>query len=558
MKTRLLAYASGAVLIGIGLLGIVRDLDDPVGWAVWFAGVVVAHDAVLMPAVLAAGALTGRLPDAYRRGAQVALAMAAVVSLVALPLVLGKGRRADNPSQLPLSYGWNLLVVLAVIAAAFGLPALWRRNRQAAAVAVWALLVAGSFLVGDRLRRAGVATEDALPPLHAEGRLLTWQLLPAVLVAGAAVAALPVLSRRLPWTWTLLAAWATSALWAVSLAMSDGWDALAGPLNAPTEYPAGIAAVGDDPLAWTRTFTEKLGGYTTHVRGHPPLPTLLLWGLDAAGAHGTGWSAALIIAAGSSAVVAVALTVRTLAGEETARRVVPFLALAPFAVWIATSMDAFFMGVGAWAVALVAVGARRGSLTVAAGGGLLLGTLPYLSYGLLPLFAVPAVVLLLTRPRVRVLAAIGCGAVIVPLAFTLAGFWWLDGVEATHATYLISRGSAQRPYAYFAVANLAVLGLLVGPAVAHALPAALGDLRGGLKHLGTPAAAAALLAGAGLLGTLALDASGVTRGEVERIWLPYAAWVVVAAARHREPARGPLAAQAVTAVLVQALVLSPW
>ncbi|NEA28064.1 hypothetical protein G3I70_37030, partial [Actinomadura bangladeshensis] len=47
-------------------------------------------------------------------------------------------------------------------------------------------------------------------------------------------------------------------------------------------------------------------------------------------------------------------------------------------------------------------------------------------------------------------------------------------------------------------------------------------------------------------------------GEVERIWVPFAAWAVAAAALHRPPARGWLAAQAATALAVQALVLSPW
>ncbi|MGH3388526.1 MAG: hypothetical protein ACRDOO_06580, partial [Actinomadura sp.] len=66
------------------------------------------------------------------------------------------------------------------------------------------------------------------------------------------------------------------------------------------------------------------------------------------------------------------------------------------------------------------------------------------------------------------------------------------------------------------------------------------------------------LAAAALAGVLALALSGVTRGEVERIWIPYAAWLTTAAARHRAPARGPLLAQAVTALVVEALVRSPW
>lgn len=442
-----------------------------------------------------------------------------------------------------------------------------------AAVAVWAAAIAAAFTVGWYLRRAGLATEDPLPPLHARARggPPTWRLLPAAVVAALAVAALPALAARLPWRALPPVAWAASAAWAVALAAGDGWEALARPLDAPTEYPAGLAQLRPDPLEWLRTFTERLGGYTTHVRGHPPLPMLVLWALEKAGLGGTGWAAALVIAAGTSAAAAIAVTVRCLAGERAARAAVPFLALAPLAVWIATTMDAFFLAVAAWGTALLALAARGGrnrALAPAATGGLLLGCLPYLSYGLLPLFAVPLAVVVLGRPRARALAAAGAGLVVVPAAFTLLGFWWPDGVRATLDTYLVSRGSAQRSYAYFLFANLAVLGLLTGPAVAHALPRTLARLgrgalwrevldRGPRSRAAAPAAVA-VLAGAALLGVLVLDASGVTRGEVERIWVPFAAWLTVAAAVDRPRVRAWLAAQAVTALAVQALVLSPW
>ncbi|WP_171064529.1 hypothetical protein [Actinomadura soli] len=436
--------------------------------------------------------------------------------------------------------------------------------RGRAAVAVWAAGIAAAFAIGWYLRRAGLATEDPLPPLHARARAwpLTWQLLPAAATAAAAVAVLPVLAARLPWRALLPAAWAIAAAWTVALAAADGWDALARPLDAPTEYPAGLAQLRPDPLTWLDTFTERLGGYTTHVRGHPPLPVLVLWALEEAGLGGTGWAAAFVVAAGTSAAAAIAVTVRAVAGERAARAAVPFLVLAPLALWTATAMDAFFLAVGAWGTALLAAAARRRGARAAgaaAGGGVLLGCLPYLSYGLLPLFAVPLAVLALTRPRAGAIAAAAAGLAVAPAVFTWLGFWWPDGVRATMDSYLISRGSAQRSYAYFAAANLAVLGLLTGPAAAHALPRAAGALRhAAAARAAGPAAAVAALAGAALLGVLVLDASGVTRGEVERIWVPFAAWVTVAAALHRPPARAWLAAQAATALAVQALVLSPW
>ncbi|MFB4303564.1 hypothetical protein [Actinomadura sp. NTSP31] len=113
---RILPYAAGLALIGFGLRGIVADV--PVrGWATWFVGAAVLHDGVLVPAVLVAGLVTGRIPVAHRRVVRAALIVAACVTAVALPLVLGYGRRPDVPSQLPLPYGRNLAIVVGAIAA---------------------------------------------------------------------------------------------------------------------------------------------------------------------------------------------------------------------------------------------------------------------------------------------------------------------------------------------------------------------------------------------------------------------------------------------------------
>ncbi|WP_262402993.1 hypothetical protein, partial [Actinomadura sp. CNU-125] len=51
--------------------------------------------------------------------------------------------------------------------------------------------IVAAFAAGWWLHRAGIATEDRLPPLHARprDRPLTWQLLPAAAVAAAAVGA---------------------------------------------------------------------------------------------------------------------------------------------------------------------------------------------------------------------------------------------------------------------------------------------------------------------------------------------------------------------------------
>jgi hypothetical protein len=103
-------YAAGAVLIGIGFAGILAR-TEPVGWVIWFAGLAVVHDAVFAPLVLGVAHLVRRIPWPYRTG----LVLAGAVTLVALPAVLGYGRRPDNPSVLPQAYGTHLQAIIVLI-----------------------------------------------------------------------------------------------------------------------------------------------------------------------------------------------------------------------------------------------------------------------------------------------------------------------------------------------------------------------------------------------------------------------------------------------------------
>jgi hypothetical protein len=47
----------------------------------------------------------------------------------------------------------------------------------------------------------------------------------------------------------------------------------------------------------------------------------------------------------------------------------------------------------------------------------------------------------------------------------------------------------------------------------------------------------------------------MSRGEVERIWLPFVPWLALAAPGHRRPL---LALQVSTALVLQATLASPW
>ena len=72
-----------------------------------------------------------------------------------------------------------------------------------------------------------------------------------------------------------------------------------------------------------------------------------------------------------------------------------------------------------------------------------------------------------------------------------------------------------RPYSYFLVADLALFAVATGPAVAV-----------GLRRLRDQSRVAARRRGAG--GRRARRSAGMSKGEVERIWLPFVPWAVLA------------------------------
>lgn len=98
----------------------------------WLVGGVVLHDLVLAPLVIVLVALAGRLtPRSLRAPAAVLLVVVGSVTLLAIPVLGGFGRREDNPSLLDRDYttGWLLLVGVLVGLVGLGfLVQRWRRN----------------------------------------------------------------------------------------------------------------------------------------------------------------------------------------------------------------------------------------------------------------------------------------------------------------------------------------------------------------------------------------------------------------------------------------------
>ncbi len=380
----------------------------------------------------------------------------------------------------------------------------------------WALLVLVGWLWGTELNRAGANLRLDAPPLYG-----TWDLrlgpsaLVAVGTAAVVVALAPRVTRRAPWALLLGAVSAAGLAFAIALALVDGPEELAGPLEVSTQYLHAVWLVGT-PGDFLSHFVERIDLYPSHVRAHPPAMVLGLWFLDRIGLGGPEPAAVVILAVGASAAPAALIAMRSLAGEDAARRAAPFFVLSAAALSIATTADALYMAVGTWGVTalVLATGGRGGRADVLAlAGGLLLGVALFCSYGLVLLATVPLAVAV-GRRRVRplVLAVLAVGVIVA--GFAAFGFWWLDGFLATRREYLQS-AAMHRPYGYFVVGNLAAIALWLGPAVAIGL-ARLRDRR------------VWLLVGGGLAAILLADLSGMSKAEVERIWLPFLPWIVLA------------------------------
>jgi methylthioxylose transferase len=454
-----------------------------------------------------------------------------------------------------------------------------RLRGDLAAVALVAGLVAVAALYGWSALHRGVPILVGWPPL-----LAAW--LPhfapggtaAVVVALLVVVAGPAVAARLRWGALLAVAYVASAAWTLGLALIDTYQVgVVDRLTTPTEYLTEVRRFpGLGPFL--TTFADRIAGTTpdtlaTHASGHPPLATLFyVWVGDLFGPGGEPAGLATLLL-GASASVAVAVTVGSLgglrwgpvdlplapetvsAGRDLARRYLPFGVLFPGAVWVGVSADGVFAAVFAWGVAFLALGAvRRGVLGAALCllGGVVLGGALFLSYGLVTGGLVPVVVAVLVR-RWSPLVAGAVGAAAVVVLFAVGGFWWLDGYDQVGVRYYQpGEYGLLRPYSYWVWANLAAFALTLGPAVVA-----------GLRRLAwwprRVPPAVPLLVGAVLVAVAVADLSGLSKAEVERIWLPFGTWAVLACALlPRRSARWWLLAQAVLAIALNGLLATVW
>lgn len=132
--TRWVLGAAGVLtgLYGAWLLFDRTGPDQLLSAVVWLAAGVALHDGLLAPAVVVAGVLAVRfLPDAVRAPVAIVAVVLGSLTLLAVPVLGGFGRRADNPTLLDRDYtvGWLLVAALVVVVVASGTLVAERRRR---------------------------------------------------------------------------------------------------------------------------------------------------------------------------------------------------------------------------------------------------------------------------------------------------------------------------------------------------------------------------------------------------------------------------------------------
>ncbi|MDT7578074.1 MAG: methylthioxylose transferase [Pseudonocardiales bacterium] len=455
------------------------------------------------------------------------------------------GSRPSRRSPTALGAGWR--ADLVVVAAAVG-------------------LVVAAAVVGRRLLAEGVDLTLPFPPLLAQWLPHLGPGTPLALVVAAVVVTRgPGLAERMAWRPLVAVVWAATTAWTLGLALVDGWQrGVVDRLTSADEYlhdvpraPA-LSLLLREFAAHILTSAVDPGQkwfWTTHVGAHPPGAFLVFVVLDRIGLGGGGPAGLLVIAIGASGAAAILVAARALGSETVARRAAPYAVLFPGAVWVGVSADGLFAGWLAWGIALLAIAVRstgRRAGVAALAGGLLLGGVVYLSYGLVlgGLLAVAVLVHGRVAPTQGgrwwwTVGFAATGAALVVAAFTLAGFSWVDGYSKVRVIYAASIAAA-RPYSYFVWANLAAVVCAIGPAGIA-----------GLRRIATRPVGPYLVVAAAVAAMLVADLSGMSKAEVERIWLPFSIWTCLACAELPHPRRW-LAAQAVLALLVNHLLLTVW
>jgi hypothetical protein len=404
------------------------------------------------------------------------------------------------------------------------------------------------------------------PPLHADwDPRLGPGTIPAIVVGTLGIRYAGRFARTLPWARLMVTTFLVGVAWLVSLATVDGWAGIGVILDTKYEY-LGKARSVTDVSATLHEYVARIpyghpDNWPVHIAGHPPgalLFFVLLVALGLGSGLAAGWVVLLLAA---TTPVAVLMTMRRLGAEQAGRQVAPLLVLGPAAIWMAVSADAMFAAVAAWGLCCLAFATTSNGRALICWGalaGLLLGYCVMLSYGL-PMLGLLALSILWLAHDWRPFPWTAGAAILVVLAFAASGFSWWEAYPVLRERYWDGVAS-RRPTSYWVWGDLAALCFSAGPILGAGLAELANRVLNRWQGIGLSSARVpVILSSAAVATVLAADLSGMSKAEVERIWLPFVPWLLVACAllprRWQRPA---LALQVVFALVVQHVLFTGW
>jgi hypothetical protein len=119
LVARVTTIGGGVVLAAYGAVRLLTDVPGSslLRLAVWLVGAVVISDLVVSPLVVGVGvALRRWLPDRGRRYVQAFLIMAAMITVVAAPMIYLQGSAPPEKALLNQDFGANLAILLGLAA----------------------------------------------------------------------------------------------------------------------------------------------------------------------------------------------------------------------------------------------------------------------------------------------------------------------------------------------------------------------------------------------------------------------------------------------------------
>ena len=104
-------------LFGVGRLVTQVPVHSLIGLAVWLVAALIIHDGIASPLVIVVGALLARVPPRGRRYLQAGMIAGAMITVIAVPMIVRQDSQPASKAILSQNYGGNLTLLLGLVAA---------------------------------------------------------------------------------------------------------------------------------------------------------------------------------------------------------------------------------------------------------------------------------------------------------------------------------------------------------------------------------------------------------------------------------------------------------